>query len=122
MAKPLPKLERESTGLKLFPVFSLLGWLLIGFSIIIAVVVLSPTGVAYWGDNAKAARDAAAAGSGLLGDLTVLSVWPKILPPLIFLGVASFMVGIALEFAAIPSILDRRAKVLKEALPLMGRN
>ena len=122
MAKPLPKLERETTGLKLFPVFAILGWLLIGFSIIITVVVLSPTGAAYWGDNAKAARDAAAAGSGLLGDLTVLSAWPKILPPLIFLGVASFMVGIALEFAAIPSILDRRAKVLKEALPLMGRN
>jgi hypothetical protein len=59
-------------------------------------------------------------GSSLLGDLATLSAWPKILAPLTFLGVSSFMVGIALEFAAIPGILDRRISVLKEALPLMA--
>jgi hypothetical protein len=120
MAQPLIKLQRETTGLKFFSVFTVLGWLLIAFSIIIAVVVLGPTGAAYWGDSAKATRDAAAIGSSLLSDLTVLSAWPKILAPLTFLGVASFMVGIALGFAAIPGILDRRIEVLKEAILLMG--
>ena len=120
MTQPLIKLQRETAGLKVFPLFTIMGWLLIGFSIIIAVIVLGPTGAAYWGDNAKATRDAATLGSSLLGDLAVLSAWPKILAPLTFLGVAFFMVGIALEFAAIPGILDRRMKVLKEALPLMG--
>ena len=30
------------------------------------------------------------------------------------------MTGIALEFAAIPSILERRNAILKQAVPLMG--
>jgi hypothetical protein len=40
--------------------------------------------------------------------------------PLAILGIAAFMTGIALEFAAIPGIIDRRTAVLKQALPLMG--
>jgi hypothetical protein len=120
MAKPLPKLEKETTGLKVFPIFSVLGWALIGFAIIIGVAVLGPTGSAYFGSNAKVARDAAVIGDSLLGDLTLISSWPFILAPLTFLGVASFMVGIALGFAAIPGILDRRIEVLKKALPLMA--
>jgi hypothetical protein len=120
MAKPLPKLERETTGLKVFPLFTILGWVLIGFAIVIGVAVLSPTGSAYFGSNAKAVRDAAVVGESLLTDLTVISSWPKILAPLTFLGVASFMVGIALEFAAIPAIIDRRTEGLKKALPLMA--
>jgi hypothetical protein len=120
MAKSLPKLERETTGLKVFPLFTILGWVLIGFAIVIGVAVLSPTGSAYFGSNAKVVRDAAVVGESLLTDLTVISSWPKILAPLTFLGVASFMVGIALEFAAIPAIIDRRTEVLKKALPLMA--
>jgi len=120
MAKSLPKLERETTGLKVFPLFTILGWALVGFSILISVAVLSPTGSAYFGSNAKVVRDAAVIGDSLLADLTVISSWPKVLAPLTFLGVASFMVGIALGFAAIPAILDRRIDVLKKALPLMA--
>jgi len=120
MAKPLPKLEKETTGLKLFPLFTLMGWALIGFAILISVIVLSPTGSAYFGSNAKVVRDAAVVGDSLLTDLVVISSWPKILAPLAFLGVASFMVGIALGFASIPAILDRRLEVLKQALPLMS--
>ena len=121
MAPNLSKLERETTGLKVFPVFTVMGAALIGFSILVSVIVLAPTAAAYWGENAKAARDAAGAGSALLGQLTTLGWWPKLLLPLTFLGVASFMLGIALEFAAIPGILDRRIQVLKQAVPLMGK-
>ena len=39
---------------------------------------------------------------------------------LTFLGVASFMLGIVLEFAAIPGIIERRTDVLTQAVPLMG--
>ena len=120
MAQPLSKLDRETKGLKLFPVFTLVGWLLIAISILIGVVVLAPTAVSYWGGNAKAVRDAAVIGDSLLGNLATLQSIPKILVPLAFLGVASFMTGIALEFAAIPNIIDRRTAVLKQALPLMG--
>ncbi len=120
MAPKLPKLEKETTGLKLFPIFTLLGWLLVGFSVLIGVLLLAPTGASYWGSNAKAARDVAEVGSALLSQLTTLAWWPKLLLPLTFLGVASFMVGIAMEFAAIPKILDRRTELLARAVPLMG--
>ncbi len=97
-----------------------MGWVLIGFSILVGVLVLSPTAAGYWGANAKAIRDAAEVGTPLLAQLTTLAWWPKLLVPLTFLGVASFMLGIAFEFAAIPGILDRRTDVLKQAVPLMG--
>lgn len=120
MTQKLPKLVRETTGLNLFSLFSLLGWVLIGFSILVGVLVLASTASAYWGINAKAVRDAAPVGSALLAQLNTLAWWPRLLEPLAFLGVASFMVGIAMEFAAIPHILDRRTALLTKALPLMG--
>jgi hypothetical protein len=117
----LSKLNKETTGLKLFPLFTLSGWVLVSFSILISILVLSPTNAVYWGNNTKVIRDAAEAGSPLLVQLTTLAWWPKLLPPLIFWGVAFFMLGIALEFAAIPAILERRIDALKKALPLMGK-
>ena len=116
----LPPLERETTGLKLFPLFTIAGWALIGLSILIGIFVVAPTAGNYWGANAKSVRDGAEVGSALLASLTTLAWWPKVLAPLTFLGVSMMMVGIALEFAAIPGILDRRGKLLKQALPLMG--
>ena len=120
MSPKLSKLDRETTGLKVFPLLTLMGWVLVGFSILVGVLLLAPTAAAYWGGNAKAARDAAEIGTPLLGQLTTLAWWPKLLLPLTFLGVASFMLGIALEFAAILRILDRRTEVLTKAVPLMG--
>ena len=120
MAVKLDKLNRETAGLKWFSLFSLMGWVLIGISVLVSILVLAPTGAAYWGGSAKAVRDAAEVGSGLLSLLTTLAWWPRLLLPLTFLGVSSFMVGIALGFAAIPKILDRRTELLVKAVPLMG--
>ena len=117
----LSKLERDTKGLKFFPLFTLLGWGLIMFAAVVVLgLIVSSTGAAYWGGNAKAARDAAAAGSFLVSQLTTLAVWKHIVPPLLILGLASFMVGIAMEFGSIPDLLDKRTEVLKKALPLMG--
>ena len=58
---------------------------------------------------------------GLIILMATLAWWPKLLVPLTFLGVASFMLGIALEFAAIPGIIERRTDVLTQAVPLMGK-
>jgi hypothetical protein len=120
MTAQLSKLDRETTGLKVFPLFTLMGWVLIGFSILVGILVLGPTAASYWGGNAKAVRDAAEVGTPLLAQLSTLAWWPKLLVPLTFLGVASFMLGIALEFAAIPGIIERRTGVLTQAVPLMG--
>jgi hypothetical protein len=121
MTVQLSKLNRETIGLKLFPLLTLMGWVLVGFSILVGVIILAPAAAAYWGGNAKVVRDAAEIGTPLLVQLTILAWWPKLLLPLTFLGVASFMLGIALEFAAIPRILDRRTDILARAVPLMGK-
>jgi len=81
MKQVLPKLVRDTTGLKLFPLFTALGWLLIGFSVLVGVLLLGSTSVTYWGGNAKVIRDAAEIGSPLLNQLVTLSWWPKLLPP-----------------------------------------
>ena len=73
----LSKLDRETKGLKVFPLFTFLGWAFIGIAVLIGVVVISSTAADYWGGNVKAVRDAAAAGSGLLGQLTTIQAVPK---------------------------------------------
>jgi hypothetical protein len=105
--------------LRVFPLFTLLGWVLILASFLIGLFVLSSTAASYWGGNAKALRDAAEVGSALLGQLQTLSVIPRWLEPLTFVGVASFMLGIALEFSTIARLLQQRGQVLKTSFPLI---
>ena len=112
----------KSWQLKVYPIFTVLGWVLIGLSFTIGIFVLTPTAISYWGGNAKAARDAAEVGSALLGQLNTLTVTPRWLEPLTFLGVASFMVGIALEFSAIPNILKNRGQVMSICFPQIVQN
>jgi len=57
----------------------------------------------------------------MLGQLQTLTVTPRWLEPLTFLGVASFMVGIALEFSTIPAILRNRGQVMGTVFPLIVR-
>lgn len=121
MAHQLPPVPKETTGLRLFPWLTLAGWVLIGFALLYWVLAIAPTAATYWGGQAKATRDAAQPGSILLTQLSFLASWPKLLLPLTFLGVASFMVGISMEFAAIPAILDRRTELIGQALSRLGR-
>jgi len=105
--------------MRAFPLFTLLGWVLILASFLIGLFVLAPTAAGYWGGDSKAVRDAAEAGSALIGQLQTLTVTPRWLEPLTFLGVASFMTGIALEFSTIPGLLKVRGQVMSAAFPLL---
>lgn len=105
--------------MRLFPLMTALGWILILTAFIIGAFTLAPTAASYFGDNAKAVRDAAEAGSALIGSLGTITSIPRWLKPLAFLGVASFMVGIALEFSTIPALLANRAEVMKACFPLI---
>ena len=109
----------SSWQLKVYPILTAIGWLLVLTSLGVGLFVLAPTASSYFGANAKLVRDAAEVGSTLLGQLQILSVIPRWLEPLAFLGVASFMVGIALEFSTIPSLLKNRGQVLSVCFPLL---
>jgi hypothetical protein len=111
-----PQTDWRAKGYRLF---TLLGWLLILVSFSIGAFVLSSTASGYFGGNQKAVRDAAEAGSALLGQLQTLAVTPHWLEPLTFVGVAAFMVGIAIEFSMIPSLLNNRGKVMAACFPIL---
>jgi hypothetical protein len=104
---------------KAYRFFTLLGWILVLVALFIGAFSLAPTAANYFGANAKATRDAAAAGSDLLGQLKTLQSVARWLEPLIFLGVASFMVGISLEFSMIPALLKNRGTVMKACFPII---
>lgn len=122
MSTKLPQPSRPGWQLKVFPLFTLLGWVLVGASFLIGLFVLSATAVNYWGGNAKVVRDAAEAGSALIGQLQTLTVTPRWLEPLTFLGVAAFMTGIALEFSTIPNLLKNRGQVMSACFPLIVKH
>lgn len=103
--------------MRVYPWLTASGWILILVSFVIGLFVLAPTAVSYWGENAKATRDAA--GSGLLAALETLNRVPRWLEPMTFLGVASFMLGIALEFSSIPQVLRNRGDVMRACFPLV---
>jgi len=108
-----------SWQMRVFPLMTALGWIFILTAFIVGAFVLAPTAASYFGDNAKAVRDTAEVGSALIGSLGTITSIPRWLKPLAFLGVASFMVGIALEFSTIPDLLKNRAEVMKACFPLI---
>ena len=117
-----PEAPKAAWQLRLFTLFTVLGWALIAVSFLVGLFILAPTAVDYWGGNAKSARDAAEAGSTLLAQLSTLQATPPWLEPLTFLGVGSFMFGIALLFSSIPNILKNRGQVMSICFPLMVKN
>jgi len=119
MTTGTPTPPKPAMQMKIYPIFTLVGWVLILVSFVIGLTILAPTAASYFGENAKAARDAATVGSELLGQLETLQTIPAWLQPLTFLGVAAFMTGIALEFSTIPKLLKNRGEVLSVCFPLL---
>lgn len=105
--------------LKVFPILTIPGWILIMLALIIGLIVLTPTAVNYFGANSKEVRDAAEAGSQLLSQIGILASIPLWLEPLTFLGVVFFICGIALEFSVIPSLVKMRGDAMAKAFPLI---
>lgn len=108
------KFNEENIQFKLAPLFTLVGVLIILASFVIGAFVLTPTAQDYWGANSKATRDNANTGDPLLADLGALATTPKWLEPFTFLGVAMFMLGIALFFSTIPARIQQRGQLMSD--------
>lgn len=113
---------KSAWQMRVFPWLIGLGWVLVGAALLIGALLLAPTAANYWGAHAKAARDGATVGSALLGQLESLTTVPRWLEPLTFLGVAAFMLGIALEFSSVPQLLRNRGEVMRACFPLVVEN
>ena len=59
----------SSWQLKVFPIFTFLGWAFILLALIVGLFVLIPMAISYLSDNTKAVRYAAKFGSPLLAQL-----------------------------------------------------
>lgn len=105
----------DPTQLKFAPIFTVIGLMIIMLALVIGAFILAPTAASYYGDNSKAARDSASTGDALQTALVTLTSIPRWLEPLIFLGVAAFMVGIALLFSTIPTFLKERGERMSKA-------
>lgn len=105
--------------LRFYPLLTLVGWMLVMLAVIVGLFVLSPTAADYFGTNAKSVRDAAEAGSALQAQLTTLTATPRWLEPALFVGVAAFMVGIAMAFSTIPGLLKNRGEIMSLCFPIL---
>lgn len=108
-----------SWQLRFYPWMTVLGWMLVMLAFLIGLFVLSPAAVDYFSGNAKVVRDAAEAGTTLQGQLVALSATPRWLEPALFVGVASFMLGIALAFSSIPGLLKNRGEIMSLCFPIL---
>ncbi|MDQ7024686.1 MAG: hypothetical protein Q9P44_03925 [Anaerolineae bacterium] len=120
----------------------LVGATLIMISFLIGLFILTPTASDYFGNNAKIHRDCAGVdssvttafdgpkalaarcatedsagdgGTALQDQLVTLTSTNRWKEPLAFVGVASFMAGIALAFSSIPALLKNRGDVMAAA-------
>ena len=109
------KFSEENWQFKLAPLFTLIGVLIVLTSFVIGAFVVAPTAQDYWGTNTKTTRDGANTGDSLLADLGTLVTTPKWLEPFTFLGVAMFMLGIALFFSTIPVRIQQRGQLMSDA-------
>jgi hypothetical protein len=111
--------EKKNWQLRLYPWMAVIGWMLVMLAFLIGLFALSPAAADYFGRNAKAVRDAAEAGTSLQGQLVALRAIPRWLEPALFVGVASFMLGIALAFSSIPGLLKNRGEIMSLCFPIL---
>ena len=107
--------------LNVYKIFTVMGFMIIMIGFIVGITVAG-TASDYFGTNTKQARDDATKDSPLQDQLVSITSIPRWLEPLIFLGVAMFMLGIALEFSTIPEILSRRGGAISGVFPKFGGN
>lgn len=99
-------------------VYALIGaGLMIEMAVLVIGVALGVVSGEYWSAT-KAARDSAAAGSGLLaqiGSVSAVSTW---LEPFKFVGIALFFTGIVTALFSIVPRIRLRAAALATVLPI----
>ncbi len=111
--------SKKSWQLRFYPLMTLIGWMLVMLAVVLGLFLLAPTAADYFGGNAKAVRDAAVVGSSLQAQLEILKSTPRWLEPALFVGVASFMVGIAMAFSTIPNLLKNRGEIMSLCFPIL---
>ena len=93
-----------------------LAGLMVEMVALILGIFLATVADSYWA-NPKTVRDAAAAGTAILGQAQTLAAVSAWLVPLKFVGFALFFAGIGVALSAIVPRIRERGEVMAAALP-----
>jgi hypothetical protein len=105
-------LKKPMTG-QLFPMAMMMGLMILIATFIISIWLASQAN-SYWDHSIATELNTAAAGSGLLSDLSTIQSTQAWLTPLKFVGMAFLFTGIALALATIVQVLRFQARRLVE--------
>ena len=97
---------------KLFPMFMMMGLMILIANLIIAVII----GATAWDVYGHSVADinAAESGSGLLSDLGTVKAWKMWLEPFKFAGLATILVGISLAVHTILQVIRFQGQRIRE--------
>ena len=109
--------KRTSPYIKIAGGLWVLGMMIIAV-IAVTWVVVAVTAGDYYG-HSKAVRDAAEAGSAVLGDLGTIHTVQAWVKPLEVLGLATFLLGFGFAFANILQNVRLRGNTMAATLPLL---
>lgn len=105
-------LKKPMTG-HLFPMLMMMGMMILVATFIISIWLATQAND-YWDHSIAAELNTAAAGSGLLDDLSTIEATKAWLTPLKFVGMAFLFSGIALALATIVQVLRFQARRMVE--------
>jgi hypothetical protein len=105
-------LKKPMTG-HLFPMLMMMGMMILIATFIISIWLATQAN-SYWDHSIATELNTAAAGSGLLDDLSTIEATMAWLVPLKFVGMAFLFTGVALALATIVQVLRFQARRLVE--------
>ena len=102
----------------IYPLLIVAGFAIVTAALIIAIVLAGVASDVF--DNTKSARDAAAAGSSLLGDQSDLATFPLWVQPFKFVGLTLLISGIFTVFwGLLRSLQEARGAAMVESIPVL---
>ncbi len=97
---------------KLFPMFMMMGLMILIANLVIAVIIGATAWDVY--GHSVAEINAAESGSGLLSDLGTVKAWKMWLEPFKFVGIATILVGISMAVHTILQVIRFQGQRMRE--------
>jgi len=103
---------------RIYPILIGAGFLIVVSALVIGIVLATTASDVF--ESSKAARDAAAAGSSLLGDQSDLATFPLWVQPFKFVGIGLLVTGIFTVFwGLLRSLREARGAAMLESIPVL---
>lgn len=103
---------------RIYPFLIAVGFLIVLSALVIGAILATTAADVF--ESSKATRDAAAAGSSLLGDQSDLATFPLWVQPFTFVGLGFLISGVfAVFWGLLRSLREARGAAMVESIPLL---